>query len=623
MLGEMTRKLRRLRFDLDVLPDESVPGAIARGVAGHHLVRLGYVLKEAGAGRRAGLTQLGDPADLKRLAQVIRCDAHLLTAQAGRRLLEPGDRRLQHFIDFDGLVVPRSHLDLQRRRISPLSLLASPHHRQAWLMTVLPFCPVTLERLVDTCPNCGSTLGWATTFGIERCEECLKIIPPSAEPQLAEDLVESYRLFANLLSLQAPERIEAVSTMPRRLRQLAPGELARLAMRCGLDCDDGSEKRVWQTRAGRMEPKRLVETAVRGLTLLRSWPHGISAWAADHVAQAADEAACRRDLKRRIGRIAWGDSGFSDQRSLLAEVFPELEPPSRPGPLGADVTYTGREVDRMLPGFREHAAEIRRRKLVRYRPSSNRGDFTTYLYAMPEIDAAAAQWNDSISISSIMDQLQLPLYAIEQFFEAGLLSRSDDPLLAVILRRPMAIASDFDVFLKRLLRSRSRRSRPTDSLPIGHESRRIGGDAKPWSDIYEALLSNDVAFWPVDGVGTEHLHVARGSLDTFIGAQPRQATITAPDMSTTDAAELLNIIPRDVRRLRTAGVLSQEIGTRALKSPRMEVEDLAARYVSAAELARRARTSAEHVNNQLRELGFESFHGLWLRREVLHVLPLQ
>lgn len=623
MPEEMTRKRRRLRFDLDVHSDESVPGAIARGVAGHHLVRLGYVLKEAGARKRAGLSQLGDPADLERLAQVIRCDAHLLTAQAGRRLIEPGERRLQHFIDFDGLVMPRSHLDLERRRISPMSLRASPHHRQAWLMTVLPFCPVTLERLVDTCPNCGSTLGWSTTSGIERCEACLKIIPPSAEPQLAEYLVEDYRLFASLLSLRPAERIEAVAAMPPRLSQLAPGELARLAMRCGLDCYDGSEKRAWQTRAGRVEPERLAETVARGIALLRSWPHGISSWAADRVAQASDETACRRDLKRRIGRIAWGDSGFSNQRGLLSEVFPDLEAPLKPGPLGADVTYTGREVDRMLPGFRTHAPMIRQLGLVPHRPSSKSGDLTTYLYSVPDIDAAAAQWNDSISISSIMDQLQLPLYAIEQFFEARLLERCDNALLAVILRRPLATASTFDVFLKRLLRSQSRRARPTDSLPIGHESRRIGGHAKPWSDIYEALISKDVAFWPLNGMSIEHLHVARGSLDTFIGAQAQRAQVTDPEMSTNDAAELLNIIPGNVRRLRAAGILSREIGTRAMKSPRLEVEALAAEYVSAAEMARRTRTTAEHVNNQLRNAGFESFHGLWKRSEVLNVLPLR
>lgn len=53
------------------------------------------------------------------------------------------------------------------------------------------------------------------------------------------------------------------------------------------------------------------------------------------------------------------------------------------------------------------------------------------------------------------------------------------------------------------------------------------------------------------------------------------------------------------------------------------VERLAAKLVSAAELARRARTSAEQVNDRLRAAGFVDFHGFWRRREVLDLLPLR
>ena len=616
-------KRRRLRFDLDLDPNESVPGAIARGVAGHHLVKLGLVLKETGSGRYAGLTQLAEPATLTRLAHVLRCDADHLVSQAGRRLVEPGDHRLQHFVDFNGLVLPRGHLELRRRRISPVALADSPHHRQAWLMAVLPYCPETLERLVDTCPNCDFTLGWVQTAGIERCESCLKIVTPSTQPALADDLVENYRLFAGLLSLQPADRAGPVAAMPPRLRQLTPGELARLAMRCGLDCDDGGEKRVWQTRAGSLAPERVAETVSHGIALLRSWPHGISAWAADTLARASRESACRGDLGRRIRRIAWGDSVFRDQRALLGEVFPDLKPPSAHPKSGAGAVYSGREVNRLIPGFRDNASEIRRLEIVPHRPASDKGKAVKYLYSAPPIDAAAQLMKDARSISSIGDQLQLPRYAIEQFFEADLLSRQDDPILSIILRRPMAVASTFDDFVRRLKAGRSRRHRPDTALPIGHESHRIGGRAKPWSQIYEALLAKRIAYWLDGGIGTERLLVERGVLDEFISVPPRSVATAAPDMPTMDAAELLNVIPGSVRALRAEKVLPHTKGPRALATPRVDVEKLAAQYVSAAELARRARTTAEHVNDQLRSVGFESYHGPWTRSEVLAALPLR
>jgi hypothetical protein len=613
--------LRRLRFDLVAREDESVPGMIARGVAGHHLVRLGYVMKEAGAGRYAGLTQLADPTVLTRIAHVIRTDADHLVAQTGRRLVQPGDRRLQHFVDFDGLILPRSHLELRRRRISPLALLDADHHRQPWLMAVLPFCPITLERLVDSCPRCGFALGWVQTAGIATCEGCLTTIPPTSMPPLAEELAEDYKLFAGLLSLVPLERERSVSMMPERLRQLAPGEAARLAMRCGLDCDESGTKRVWQTRAARLPPERIAHTIARGIAILRSWPDGISAWAADRLAHATDEKECRRELKRRIRRIAWGDTGFSDQRGLLGEVFPNLEPPSK-SPC-SETFYTGREANRRLPGFRDHASEIRRLGIVPHRPAPDNGDAIVHLYAAPVIDAAAKRMADATSISSMMDQLQLPRYALEQLIEADVLRRHDDRLLAVILRRPMAVASTYDDFVRNLKACRSRRAQPIDALPLGHESRRLGGGQKPWSDIYQALLARRIPFWSDGSIGSDNLLVARGSLDEFLATTPRCIGERAPEMSTGDAAELLNVTPGRVRMLRSAGVLPHTMGPRARTTPRTDVEKLAAVYVSAAEMARRTRTSAEHVNDQLSSLGMQSYCGLWNRCEVLDALPLR
>ena len=646
-------RLRSLRFDLDVRPDESVPGAIARGVAENHLVKLKAVLKEVGLDRRAGASQLADTATLDRLATVLRCDPERLRAQAGRRLVEPGDRRLQHFLDFNGLVVPRGHLELTRRRISPIALTRSPHHRQSWLMSVLPFCPESLECLIDSCNYCGRSLGWVQSVGIGRCENCLRTIEASALPPLPDDSAENYRIFAGLLSLSPDERDAAVDGMPDRLRAFSPGALARLAMRCGLDCDDGDEKRVWQTRAGRMPPQRLARTVARGVALLRSWPTGILDWAAERIAGAADVRSCRADMARNIRRIAWPDSHFADQRDLLQEVFPGLRPP-RPTFTSGDGwdrtdrevsrvvrsseparvpfsssdgrVYTGREAKRVLPSFAAHAATIRQLGIVPSRLVADHGIMLEHEYPAAPIDDAAAKWADSVPISTIVGRLRLPLYAVEQMIGAGLIDRHDDEILAIVLRRPQAVASTFDAFIRRLNERASRRRMPSTALPIGQESRRIGGRPKPWSEIYAALLDGRIPFWLNGDVDTDRLLVARGSLDRFIvSTQPKAGHggwAAADEISTGDAAELLNVIQRDVVRLSSAGVVTRTIGLRAMTTPRIGIERLAAEHVSAAELARRARTSAEHVNNQLRTAGFVDFHGLWRRAEVLDVMPL-
>ena len=620
-------RLRRLRFDLEARQDESIPGAIARGVAGHHLVKLNVVLKEVGLSRYGGATQLADPTALERIADVLRCDATSLTGQAGRRLIEPGDRRLQHFIDFDGLVVPSGHIELRRRRISPLALAISPHHRQSWLMSVLPFCATTLERLIDECPHCDAALGWVQAAGIGCCETCLRTVPPNPLPPLPEELVEDYRLFAGLVSLKPSERAVSVQALAPRVGSMSPGALARLALRCGLDCGNHEEKRAWQTRAGRLPAEHLARTTCRGIELLRTWPEGIRRWAHDRIANAADAEACRGDVRRRIQRIAWGDSWFDDQRRLVQQAFPDFEPPLAGSGLYPGRLYTGREARRVLPGFHAHAAKMRQLGIVPDLPATPRGVMCTQRYPAAPIDAAAKKWADAVPVSTVVDRLRLPLYAVEQMFDAGLLAPHDDAILAILLRRPQAVASVFEDFIGHLGKLASRRSVPSKALPIGLESRRIGGRPKPWSDIYQALLGGRIRFWLMGGVDTDRLMVARGSLDGFIapGATDKcdSARMPSPDMSTNDAAELLNVIPADIRRLRSAGVLSREIGPRAMTTPRSDVEQIAAVHVSAAELARRVRTSAEHVNNQLRQAGFANFHGLWPRMEAIAALPLR
>lgn len=615
---------RRLRFALDVRDDESVPGAIARAVAEHHLVRIGAVLKESGHGRYAGATQLADATTLRRIAHVIRCDPRHLVTQAGRRLVEPGDHRLQHFVDFDGLVIPSGHLELKCRRIAPGALLGSPHHRQDWMLSVLPYSTETLERLVDECPACGVALGWTRSVGIGRCEHCLAIVPPSPLPSLPAELAADYRLFASLVSLRSAGRAGAVDALAPRLRDMTSGALARFAMRLGLDCGEDEGRRAWQTRAGHMSPERLARTACRGIGLLRTWPEGIVAWAQERVDHARDESACRRDLNRRIRRIAWGDSGFQDQRELVHEAFPAFASP-RALPDRGGRLYTGREADRILPGFATHAPEIRRLGLVTSRSDVARGTMETFLYHSGPIDAAGASWRDATPVTTIVARLGLPLYAVEQMIGSGLLGLHDDPILAVVMRRRQAVASVFDDLLARLRRRARRRAPPSTALPIGWESRRIGGGPKPWSKIFDDLLDGSIPFWLVGEPDADHLFVDRTSLDAFIDQRssvgPEQPSYTAA-MSTGDAAELLNVIPSHVVRLASAGVLTRTAGLRAVTIPMDEVEQVARRHVSAAELARRARTSAEAVNERLRIAGFTPFHGLWDRAAALDALPL-
>src|SRR3546814_721738 len=155
--------------------------------------------------RGAGL-RISEPAaigqapaeDLDRLAQVLRCEREDLCDRTHRYFPNAWRRGP---VSFGAAVVYREDILLDRRRISPLTLQTSEHHRAAWLLGLLPYCPLSLERLVDECPNCpGKKLGWRRSWGIANCERCGELVPPSSAAPLIPEHIENYRLFADLIS---------------------------------------------------------------------------------------------------------------------------------------------------------------------------------------------------------------------------------------------------------------------------------------------------------------------------------------------------------------------------------------------------------------------------------------
>src|SRR3546814_3554599 len=79
-------------------------------------------------------------------------------------------------VSFGAAVVYREDILLDRRRISPLTLQTSEHHRAAWLLGLLPYCPLSLERLVDECPNCpGKKLGWRSEEHTSELQSLMRI----------------------------------------------------------------------------------------------------------------------------------------------------------------------------------------------------------------------------------------------------------------------------------------------------------------------------------------------------------------------------------------------------------------------------------------------------------------
>lgn len=358
---------RCLRFDLGMMDDESIPGAFGRGVRQHVLVRTRLVLKAAGIDiRHAGYTQVASLDQLERLAYVIRCQRPLLCENAGERVLpEAGSKSVD--LRFGGHIVPRIYLEFDRRRISPLSLLTSSHHRLNWMNLLLPYCPESLDRLVSSCVKCGSTLGWHYAKGIGTCEFCDREIMPSAETSLPGEQADDYRLFSKLSSPSGRSVAEALNAMPEGLQATAPRTLVRLALQVG-----GLVQEDFIVTSSRVVvlglPKPTLAAVISsGTAFLRSWPSGLRKRALTRSDQLRDDPHALQALRARLCRLAIRGRETDDLIDLVIDAVPDVRRHAVHGLSGDRRFYLYNDVRRRLGLEAPEMKALRDWKGIKYR----------------------------------------------------------------------------------------------------------------------------------------------------------------------------------------------------------------------------------------------------------------
>ena len=103
---------------------------------------------------------------------------------------------------FLGYALHRDHVTPTRRRLCPLCLRESEHHRMIWDLTILTVCPIHSVSLVDHCPNprCGRPLTWRTAH-VGKCSEksCGMEIRRARPQPMPPDALEGARAICGYL----------------------------------------------------------------------------------------------------------------------------------------------------------------------------------------------------------------------------------------------------------------------------------------------------------------------------------------------------------------------------------------------------------------------------------------
>ncbi len=610
---------RRLRFDIVMHEDESVPGAIARGVRAHVLFATRPVLIAADVSmKHIGHAQLAEPGQLTRLAHVARCEPNRFLSSAGAPVRHDGSSKSSD-VRFGRLVLPRAYLELERRRISPLTLRKSEYHRLDWMNLLLPYCPASLEKLVDACGHCGSTLGWRHSAGIGTCEHCDTEVAPATEAPLPDKLADDYRLFAALSSPSGGGLSDARAILPAPLRAIAPGTLVRLALLTGGLAQDEPVQTTDRLEVRRLSSPVLGAVVSTGTAMLCSWPTSFRRWTAERADRIADDREALRGFRSQLQRLTTRSLEGDDLAKLVSYALPDLGSHVVHAFASDQRYYLYKQVQKTLGLDNPQIDKLRQLAGPAYRcidpeAAHRRGRFDAKF-----VDRLKPIFGSALPFNNCTGRLRLPLYGVEQLCDDHLLVRVGDPTFE-LLKGPTSLAGNsLNEMVSALRDARCRTLEPADAVSLSMASRRIGGRPKPWASIFSALLSGQTPFWlDGDAPTTMTIRVRPADLAAFdLINDFAIAPWISPSISQADAAEMLNIKSVILRDLAPVLGLPFSLRGRMLAADRNTAEHIAAAVAWDMEISWHLGIRFDKVEAALTAQGIARLGTGWCRDELI------
>lgn len=600
----MNSSIKQLHFAYHPKSEESLIGAFAEGCRGHRLVRIATALEGGNIGiTKPGLVQLADFAIAERLAKVMRTDVELITAISFSTTDRLGS------IMLGDLYMPRPAFEFVRRRIGPHSLVLESYHRSDWLNRFLPYCPKSLEHLVDECPRCGP-LGWNRTRGIANCETCGQLVPSSELPRLASGHQDDYRLAADLMARDPAAGQRALAQMPPCLRPYSRSVLVDVMLKSGIMAGDLPTR--WDLAQLRTQPSGTIASVVSaGARLMRDWPTGVQKVVAKRMEANLDDLAAYEGVRAEARWI--GKYSGKEGQAILAMAFPLLDGRTAKTFSSAARFYTALEVNRRLWSSSVDLSQLRNTGAIRFEPLPSRQRLRAR-YDADDVDELRLQLLAGETPSKTAARIDLPVYAIGQLLILKRLTMLNHPGVRVL--RGNLIDSSSAQALEDDLASRAIRSKaPVDSVSLRYAMVRYGGE-KPWGLIIGKMLDRKIAFY---------LELGEALTVRNIRVDPAELPTLAPNqIDTYDPLGLTHVSLRDAHEILGAKHYEAEAAIASAKLAvvpygkgkgvdRQGLQRLAAQVTFSREAAARSTLGPQALNHEFTRLGIERVHGAWDR----------
>lgn len=595
--------------------DLPVPSSVPAGVTAEEAERLAYVLKVR-------------PAE-------VASRLHLVTTFPDRE---------GEFIDFFGVTIRAQYREKRYRRVSPLALRQSPHHRALHDLAPFSFCPETMETLLDRCPVCRKHLMWNTTRGIAYCEACLDEdgeaqVDLRDHPQPVIEVADEagLRLLTDMVSPEPARRAVALRNIDPVLAQASPGDLFELAILLARAVTTPPRKSVLLIRPMRgpddcafLTPDLL---STMGRTLM-DWDEGIGRLC-DQAREKAAERTMKFGLFKELGHLrnaAWGHSLTPHLRDAVRKAIADdmKRTASNHSPIRVrahrhreDLVDT-MEAARIIGVKHAHMPRLAAEGAVKAVSIVGMERAMT-LYERTEVEAIAEVKRDMAEATKIARAVGLPVDALEALADSGMITRAEGPALLLGRGKLYYRQSTVDALISGIL------GRLSPGEPDG-AARRIfsvlnqlpPGD-KPWLRIVQALAAGELAAWGGGESAVERLFVDEAQLRALV-LSAAEADVVSQDEGTTlayrEVAPLIGMPAPNVTWLVAAGLLGNgAVGDRCITKRDVRLFNEA--YASTAEVARALGISTRAVKGRMADKGIEPAAALhngnrfvWRRAEV-------
>ncbi|WP_156029286.1 hypothetical protein [Sphingobium sp. DC-2] len=308
----------------------------------------------------------------------------------------------------------------RERRFAPGSLREKPIHRSAWMIKLLPFCPISWEPLIYRC-TCGAHQDWTAVRDILRCSGCGTLLTDMIVDKIPARWRPYLQIYADLLSPDSASRAAALRRLPEDVAVLSPGQAVELILTLVPSAELGIRRTARDLSVWRERPMLLSKAIAK---VVEGMLAGEAATARLLLGGRPKHVEPRSRHLSRLAKLLTG-RGRIDLPEPITDIFDEAEQAiSVPGK-GEETSIDFMEAELLLKRPRATLRAARRDGTLRTAFRIRRGEVFPAL-DRAEIERLASE--KTLGLAKMGRALgQIPLYGVAQLADVGLLRYAEHP----------------------------------------------------------------------------------------------------------------------------------------------------------------------------------------------------